>query len=269
MHKYNKMNFIKKSSFLVTLLITVLCSFFFNSCKKAEEVLYFQGEFIDSTSELHSSYFPVIQKNDMLEVMLTTANEEATKLFTPAIQNNKTTVTYSSGVASKNGFLVDQNGFIELPFIGKILAHGKKRNDLEDEIESKLSEYIKEPIVLIQIINFKVTVLGDVRRPGTISVPNEKISLIEAIAIAGDLNITAERKKVVLIREVNGVRKEFIIDLTSKDFFSSQFYFLQQNDVIYVSPNRAKINSSSYSQIYLPILSSISLILTAINLIIK
>ena len=104
------MNFIKKSSFLLTLLIIVLISFFFNSCKKAEDVLYFQGEFIDSTSELHSSYFPVIQKNDMLEVMLTTANEEATKLFTPAIQNNKTTVTYSSGVASKNGFLVDQNG---------------------------------------------------------------------------------------------------------------------------------------------------------------
>ena len=72
----------------------------------------------------------------MLEVMLTTANEEATKLFTPAIQNNKTTVTYSSGVASKNGFLVDQNGYIELPFIGKIMAHGKKRNVLEDEIEN-------------------------------------------------------------------------------------------------------------------------------------
>ena len=99
--------------------------------------------------------------------------------------------------------------------------------------------------------------------------PNEKISLIEAIAIAGDLNITAERKKIVLIREVNGVRKEFIIDLTSKDLFSSQFYFLQQNDVIYVSPNRAKINSSSYSQIYLPILSSISLILSALNLILN
>ncbi len=269
MHKYNKMNLFNKNSFSVTVLVAILCLFFLNSCKKSEEVLYFQGEFIDSTSQLHSSYFPVIQKNDMLEVMLTTANEEATKLFTPAIQNNKTTVTYSSGVASKNGFLVDQDGFIELPFIGKIMAHGKKRNDLEDEIESKLSEYIKEPIVLIQIINFKVTVLGDVRKPGAISVPNEKISLIEAIAIAGDLNITAERKKIVLIREVNGARKEFIIDLTSKDLFSSQFYFLQQNDVIYVSPNRAKINSSSYSQIYLPILSSISLILSALNLILN
>lgn len=108
--------------------------------------------------------------------------------------------------------------------------------------------------------------MGDVRNPGTFNIPNEKISIVEAIGIAGDLNITGMRKDIKLIRETNGTRKEYNIDFTDKNIFNSEFFFLKQNDIIYVPQNRAKISNSSFSQIYLPILSTLSIILSTITL---
>jgi polysaccharide export outer membrane protein len=214
-------------------------------------------------------YIPKIESNDLLDIKLVSANDDASKLFTPPIDNSKSAISYSSGVAARGGYLVDVDGVLELPFIGKMKVAGKTRSELESEIESKLSEYIKEPIIQIQIINFKITVLGEVGNPGTFNVPNEKITIFEALGVAGDLNITGKRKDIIVIREVGKKRMEFTVDLTSKDIFHSPVYFLKQNDLIYVSPNKAKINTSSYSQIYMPILSSLSLLLSAITLFLR
>ena len=214
-------------------------------------------------------YIPKIESNDLLDIKLVSANDDASKLFTPPIDNSKSAISYSSGVAARGGYLVDVDGILELPFIGKMKVAGKTRSELESEIESKLSDYIKEPIIQIQIINFKITVLGEVGNPGTFNVPNEKITIFEALGVAGDLNITGKRKDIIVIREVGKKRMEFTVDLTSKDIFHSPVYFLKQNDLIYVSPNKAKINTSSYSQIYMPILSSLSLLLSAITLFLR
>ena len=124
-------------------------------------------------------------------------------------------------------------------------------------------------IIQLKILNFKITVLGDVQRPGTFNIPNEKVSFIEAIGIAGDLNITANMTDVRLYREINDSLQTSHINLNSDEIFYSDFYMLQQNDVIYIPPNKAKSRSSKYSPIYIPLLTSVSLLLTTLNLIMR
>ncbi len=255
-------------NFLKILFVVLLTVSLF-SCKTAEKTLYFQGELTQQNIQLHEKFIPLIRINDLLEIKLTASNEEAVKMLTPEIPNARSTVTYSSGGVAKGGFLVNSLGEIELPFIGKFIVANRGREEVENEIEKKLSEYIQDPIVQIQIINFKVTVLGDVKTPGTYNVPNEKITIIELIGIAGDLNISGKRKEVKIMREENGVLKEYNVDLTQKNIFNQNTYFLQQNDIIYVKPNRAKLSNANVSQIFLPIISTISIMLSAISILSK
>ena len=250
-----------KKTIPILLLISTLMS-----CRNSENVIYFQGEFSSLNQRTHTSFVPTIEKNDLLDIKLISQNAEASALFTPKIDNGRSVVTYSSGVPAKGGFLVNQKGEIELPYIGSLLVAGLTRDEVVAEVETRLSEYINEPIIQLQILNFKVSILGDVRNPGTFNIPNEKISIVEAIGIAGDLNITGMRKDIKLIREIGDGRKEYNIDLTDKNIFNSEIFFLKQNDIIYIPQNRAKISNSNFSQIYLPILSTISIILSSINI---
>lgn len=247
-------------------MLMAICLF---SCKNGEKVIYFQGEFPETQKILHTNYLPIIQKNDLLDIKLISQNKEASALFTPSVENAKSSVTYKSGIAAKGGFLVSQNGEIELPYIGLLEVDKMTRDEAVALIEAKLSEYIKNPIIQIQIINFTVTILGDVKAPGTYNIPNEKISIVEAIGIAGDLNITGKRKDIKLIREIDGKRKEILVDFTDKNIFNSEYFFLHQNDIIYVSQNKAKISNSGLSQIYVPILSTLSIMLSALILILN
>jgi len=251
------------------ILFVVLLTLSLFSCKTAEKTLYFQGELSQQNIQLHEKFIPLIRMNDLLEIKLTASNDEAVKMLTPEIPNARSTMTYSSGGVAKGGFLVNSLGEIELPFIGKFIVANRGREEVENEIEKKLSEYIQDPIVQIQIINFKVTILGDVKTPGTYNVPNEKITIIELVGIAGDLNISGKRKEVKIMREENGVLKEYNVDLTQKNIFNQNTYFLQQNDIIYVKPNRAKLSNANVSQIFLPVISTISIVLSAISILSK
>jgi polysaccharide export outer membrane protein len=254
---------------LKTILFLFVLALGLFSCKTAEKTLYFQGELSQQNIQLHEKYIPIIKINDLLEIKLTASNEEAVKMLTPEIPNARSTVTYSSGGVAKGGFLVNSQGEIELPFIGKFAVANKGREEVENEIEKKLSEYIQNPIVQIQIINFKVTILGDVKAPGIYNVPNEKMTIMELIGVAGDLNISGKRKEVKLIREENGIVKEYNIDLTQKNILNQNTYFLQQNDIVYVKPNRAKLSNANVSQIFLPVISTISIMLSAISILSK
>ena len=145
-----------------------------------------------------------------------------------------------------------------------------KRSQAIDSLKKSLDQYIQNPTILIRILNYKVTVLGDVKNPGTFTIPNEKITIIEALGIAGDLNITGIRKNIKVIRETEGKKKEFIVDLTKNDVFNSPVYYLQQNDLVYVEPNRSKINSSLINSSNTGIaISAVSLIATLIVLFTK
>jgi polysaccharide export outer membrane protein len=213
-----------------------------------------------------SSYEPVFQKNDIIKVTLISNNENFTKLFSNAVDNNiRNQLTYTSGAAAK-GFLVNQEGFINLPYVGEIMVHDRTREDVEKEITEKLKVYITEPIIQLKILNFKITVLGDFQRPGTFNIPNEKVSFIEAIGIAGDVNITANLSDVHVYREVNDTLQTAHINLNTDELFYSDYFMLKQNDIIFIPPNKTKSRTSKYSPIYIPLLTSVSLLLTTINI---
>jgi polysaccharide export outer membrane protein len=239
------------------------------SCESEKKISYFQGDFPKENIQLSQNFDPVIKINDLLEIKLIATNDEAVKLLAPEVPNARSTVTYNSGGVAKGGFLVDPKGNIELPFIGEILAAGKTRSQVIEDIESKLSEYIKDPIVQLQIINFKVVILGDVKFPGTVNVPNERMTILEALGITGDLNITGKRTDIKLIREVGDSLVEYKVDLTNKMLFAQPYYYLVQNDIIYVTQNKAKMTSAGFSQIYFPILSAISLTIGILNIFTK
>jgi polysaccharide export outer membrane protein len=175
---------------------------------------------------------------------------------------------YTIGAAAKSGYLIDSDGTINLPVIGVFPMAGLSRKQATLNLQERLEEYTESPIVQIQILNYKITVLGDVRTPGTYKIPNERITIIEAIGLAGDLKPTSERKNVLVIREVDGKKMEYRVDLTSKGIFSSPVYYLRQNDVVYVQPNVTALSESSFVRATGSIILSLtSLIITTITLI--
>lgn len=209
-----------------------------------------------------------VQVDDILAITVSSLNSEASAIFN--LGNTSSIQGAPSGninpILTANGFLVDKEGMIQLPIIGSIKVAGLTTNQSRRLIESKLISYLKEPVVSLRIVNLKVSVLGDVARPGVYPVSNERVSIADAISMAGDLTITGVRNNVLLIRETDGKRKYIRFDLHSKDIFSSEYFYLQNNDVLYVQPGNAKYASvdSSYRNvsIVLSALSIIALIIT-------
>ena len=168
---------------------------------------------------------------------------------------------------SLNSYTVDKDGFIDFPMVGRIKLIGLSIIEASELIKEKLKSYITDPKVNVQILNFKVSVLGDVQNPGTFFISNDRISILEVIALAGDLQATAKRNNLLLVRLENGIYKEFRINLNKKDFVKSDVFYLQQNDIIYVEANQAKINSSKVSSSWSIAVTVASLVITTLNLI--
>ena len=140
-----------------------------------------------------------------------------------------------------NGYFVDQDGNIDFPLAGKIKLEGLTLIEAQTSILNAVKPYITDAVVNIRFLNLKVTVLGEVNRPGTIRLSNKRVTILEALGLAGDLTLYANRTNLLLMREKDGIRTYNRLDLQSKDIFTSEFFYLQQNDVIYVEPVRARI----------------------------
>ncbi len=165
-------------------------------------------------------------------------------------------------------YLVDRDGEIDFPVIGKLKIAGLSPEEVRALLRDKLSDYLKDPIINIRLMNYTVTVLGEVNNPGTYPVNGEQITVLEALGLAGDLTIKGMRKNVLIIRDFNGTKVYTRIDLTRKDVLDSPVYYLTQNDVVYVEPNNSAIASSSLDQRTSITISIIStLITTAVILI--
>ncbi len=247
-----KLNFKK----YISLLLTIVALY---SCTQKEKIIYFQGDL--STSEINRDYSPTLKTDDMISISVLGFDEQASKPFNLLVSNAMQSNTgYTQGAPSPLGYLIDKDGNIEFPIIGKIKLGGLTRVEAIELMKQQLKLYLNNPTIIIRILNFKITVLGEVRHPGTFTIPNERITLPEALGLAGDLEITGIRKNVLVIRDVNGKKTETRVDLTTKDLFSSSVFYLQQNDVIYVEPNRAKINSSLVNT------SNVSMIISIISL---
>ena len=265
------MKFILKKSYLIFLL-------FLSSCIVTnKKIVYFQDTKIDTNynqikiSALENTFTPTFQIDDLISIYVTALDPISTAPFNyPSNNNSSANVGYLSGAPSSIGYLIDKEGNIDFPILGKIHIADLNRMEVSDILKEKLKDYLVNPIVNIKILNYKVSVLGEVAKPGTFNIPNERITILEAIGIAGDLTIYGKRENILVIREINNEKIKYRIDLTSNELFLSPVYYLKQNDVVYISPNRSKINSSSLNTSNVGIfISTSSLIITTVFLIAK
>ncbi len=249
------MSLLFKKQYLIVVL-TILSTI---SCTHKKNMIYFQGKL--GNAEMNKSNNPLLKSDDLLSITVLGIDEQAIKPFNlPLANNNQNNGGYAQGAPSPTGYLIDSEGNIDFPVIGKIKLSGLTRSAAIDILKEQLKPYLNNPTILIRILNYKITVLGEVRTPGTFTIPNERITLIEAIGIAGDLQITGVRKNVLVIRDSDGKKTETRVDLTTNELFSSPVYYLQQNDVVYVEPNRAKVNSSVVNT------ANVSLVISVISL---
>ncbi len=252
----------------INFILFVFIIVFGSSCVSTKKTTYFNNaQEASYTPSILDSSFIVIQKNDILSIVITSLNPEASAIFN-TVNTSTTNYTSTGTYQSIGGYLVNSEGFIELPILGNIKVAGLTKKGLKEKITNILIEkkLLLEPIVSIRQLNFEITVLGEVGRPSVITVPSEKVSLIKALGLAGDITIYGEKNNVTLIRENNGKRIVTHIDLNSADFLTSPYYYLQPNDVIYVESNKNKVASVSRTRQSLPvIISSLSLLIIALT----
>jgi len=245
-----------------------------SSCVDTRKSTYFNdAQDANVIPNIADTIAPIIQKNDIISVTITSLNAEASAIFNiTGTTSNTSTVTNSNGTQSGSGYLVNTDGNIQLPILGPIAVAGLSSKQVKDHITNMLLEkkLLIDPIVNVHQLNYEITVIGEVGKPAVINVPNEKISLLKALGLAGDITIFGRKDNVLLIREINGKRKVKRIDLMDAKFLTSPYYYLQPNDVVYVEANKNKISNSSTFRTTLPIvLSGLTLVLFALDRIIK
>lgn len=244
------------------------------SCVNSREITYMHNIEDTAVATILQDVETVIQKSDLLSISVTSINQEATEIFNVP-NNNAIAGTNSSNsntgyVNQAIGYLVNQKGFIQFPILGNIQAAGLTKQDLIDVITKKLvdNKLLLDPNVTIRYLNYKVTVLGEVGKPMVINVPNERITVLEALGLASDITINGRKDNVLLIREIAGIRTVNRINLNSPHLLSSPYYYLQSNDVIYVEPNKAKVNATSTTRTWLPLaISGLTLVILAADVI--
>ncbi|CAL1519265.1 polysaccharide biosynthesis/export family protein [Chitinophaga sp. MM2321] len=242
---------LEKCSWSNWMIAGVICVCLF-SCASPKNITYFKDipDTLESKEVEQALYkTPVVQVDDILQVSIQTLDPAATLLLNQ--QNTASwpvTGTPGNSTSANNsgvsGYLVDKDGYVVLPLIGKMLVKDKSTSEVREAIRLKAAEYYKDPVVNVRMANFKITVLGEVARPSTYVMPNEKVTVLDALGMAGDLTIYGKRENVLLIREKAG-KKEFVrFNLNNSNLFTSPYYYLQQGDVVYVEPNKSKIAST-------------------------
>lgn len=249
----------------ITLIIIVGLLF---ACASKEDVVYFNGVNSSDNSIGLDSYSPVYHVDDELVIIVNALDVEAAKPF------NKATVSVSLDMLDARGreriqtYRVDSEGNINFPVLGKISIAGLNREQATTMLQEKLEDYIKNPIVDIETVNYRITVLGEVNRPGTYNATNEKITLLEALSLAGDLTIYGERENVLVIQDYDGKKTYTRVNLKSNELFDSPVYYLSQNDVVYVEPNKTRAKNSAIGAQTGVILSSLGLLVSMTALVV-
>lgn len=256
------MRFILKFSLALVMFTTLLMTF--SSCGSRKSMVYLQPDSTD-INKVYGQFIPKIQHNDILTIAVTAADPKVTAPFNPVSSLASGNMSQSVDMALRPTYTVDDNGDINLPMLGKVKVAGLTRLEAIEKIRSELSQYIKDPGVNMNFNNFRVSVLGEVSRPGSFIMPTERVTVLEALGMAGDLTIRGVRENVTLIREVNGQKSMHRLDLTKQDVLNSPYYYLAQNDVIYVEPNKAQINNSKLGANTNIIISIASLLITVIS----
>jgi polysaccharide biosynthesis/export protein len=252
------------------LLLYLLLFCFLTSCLNTRKVAYFSDVKDSTVVPSKSGLEPVIQKKDILSISVSSLSKEATVLFN--MPNLPITPNTTVDMPQTAGYLVSQDGTIKFPVLGNIPAAGLTQKQLENNITQSLidQKLLFDPIVTARFLNFRVTVLGEVNRPGVVNVPSEQISILEAIGQAGDLTIYGLRNNVILIRQEGPDKLVKRLDLNSSQVLQSPYFFLKSNDVIYVEPGKAKIATTGRAQQLLPIIfSGLSVVIIILSSLLK
>ncbi|WP_298245930.1 polysaccharide biosynthesis/export family protein [uncultured Christiangramia sp.] len=242
------LNILFKAPFAALLLLLI------TSCVSRKEIVYFQGlEKAEAKIDQNQNNSLKIKHNDLLTISVSAPEQEAAMPFNLPVIGVPQGGSELGGL-SVNGrqqlqtYLVDSDGNIEFPVLGTVNVAGLNRQDLSAKLKTEISEYVQDPIVNVRLVNFQVSVLGEVLRPGTFDIRDEYLSLPKALGFAGDLTIYGRRDNVLVMREQNGKKIHEYLDLTNPNVINSPFYYLQQNDVVYVEPNGAQMQSASYNR---------------------
>lgn len=239
--------FFRKAKLLLGVLLLL------TSCTSYQKIPYLQDfETVNATEELTAMYDAHIRPKDLLTITVNTTDPEAAAPFNLTVQSaaNSNLTQWVTQQAALQQYLVDNQGNIDFPVLGELHLGGLSMNEAESMIREKLQPFLKEtPIVTVRMVNYKISVLGEVAKPGTFIINNEKVNVLEALAMAGDMTIWGLRDNVKLVREEeNGKRNIMVLDLNRADIVKSPYYHLQQNDILYVSPNKTKAKNSDTGQ---------------------
>lgn len=245
----------------IVLLLSI--SFLILSCASKKDILYFQDSETLNSTEITQSFDPIIETNDILHITISSINEEVLRPFLKGQQNTQATINSNPGL---DGYMVGVDGNISFPVIGDVKVAGSNRSHAEDLLKEKISVYVKDVVVDVRIMNFEVTVIGEVKMPGVYNIKDERVTLPEALALAGDLTSDGKRSTITIIRTENGVRKVNTIDYTNSEFFNSEYYFLKQNDLVYVEPSSKGVKKSGFIPDIPALLSLFTVILSTVIL---
>lgn len=240
------------------------------SCKPRTELVYYQNIDGLANQEKSNSYEIKIQPDDLLMIIVSADDPETAIPFNLSTISvpSAINVNASRGQETMQSYLVDAGGTIDFPILGKLKVGGLSHTEVMQLLDSKIAKYIKNPIINIRIMNFKVSVQGEVTNPGTYPVSSDRVTLIEALSMAKDLTIYGKRDNILVIREIDGVKSFNRVDITKADFIHSPYYYLAQNDVVYVEPNKARINGAAVGANTGVIISITSLLITLVTLIV-
>jgi len=230
----------------------LLILFLLFSCNTSKKIVYLQDSFDGVSEKAEPNLGIVIQPKDMLSIVVSSKTPELAAPFNLPLASYQagSEITSSGGNSRLLGYVVDNDGNIDFPTLGKLEVTGLTRWQLSDMIKQKLISdgQLKDPIITIEFMNFRVSVIGEVSSPGTYNVAGDRVTLFEALSLAGDLTIHGKRDNVSIIREKNNERTIHKVDLRTKNLFNSPVYYLQQNDIVYVEPNKVKAGQSTINE---------------------
>ena len=238
-----------------------------SSCGSLKDIAYFQKaetQYIP-TDNLSRHEVRIASSDNLMIAVFSSTNQRATDIF----NSMKSDRSVTDNVLKWQGYLVDETGSVNFPLIGKVHLAGLTKSEAVKFLQDKISVYIEDPVVNIRFMNYKVTIMGEVNRPGAYYVDDEKLTIIQALGLSGDLTIYGNRRNILVCREISGQMQFHRVDITSPNIFNSPVFYLQQNDYVYIEPNKAKARNSTYNQ-NLPIVISVaSLLMTAIALFVR
>ncbi len=231
---------------MIKIITFSLAVILFSSCASKKDVIYLQD--IDDTQLENISKVkpqPTVQVTDILKIDIKALDPESVMPFTKSLMAGNSG-GQQVGLLKLQGYLVDEDGNVDLPEIGKVEIAGLSLSQAEQKIKSKLSPYLKDPYVSIRILNFKFTIQGEVNQPGTYEITEPNFTLLQALGMAGDLTIRGRRDNIVIVRTLNNERITKRINLTKTEWMNSDFYFIRQNDWIYVEPNNPQVKTAGF-----------------------